>query len=106
MPRTFEVVLRNDQVDRAQPGDRVLVTGTLIVVPDAYKNTTGEKYEMSKKINSGKNASFQTQGNQSLQKQGITDLNYKLVFLGNNVVVVTSRFQKHNNIENFERYLQ
>lgn len=34
MPRTIEVVLRNDIVDRCKPGDKILFTGIPIAVPD------------------------------------------------------------------------
>ena len=34
MPRTFEVIVRGDAVEEAQPGDRAEFTGTLVVVPD------------------------------------------------------------------------
>ena len=34
MPRTLDVILRNDVVDKARAGDRCIFTGTLIVVPD------------------------------------------------------------------------
>ena len=42
---------------------------------------------------------------QTITNKGTTDLNYKLIFLANNVMILKSRFQKHNNIENFEAYL-
>jgi DNA replicative helicase MCM subunit Mcm2 (Cdc46/Mcm family) len=32
--RSIHVVLRNETVDRAKPGDKVVFTGTLVVVPD------------------------------------------------------------------------
>jgi DNA replication licensing factor MCM6 len=34
MPRSFEVILRNDLCDTAQPGDTCIFTGMLCVVPD------------------------------------------------------------------------
>ena len=34
MPRSLDVILRNEIVDQAKPGDRCIFTGTLIVVPD------------------------------------------------------------------------
>lgn len=53
VPRTIDVVLRNEQVEKAQPGDRVLITGTLIVVPDIFSRTKpGEKNELKKKTDS------------------------------------------------------
>jgi DNA replication licensing factor MCM6 len=34
MPRTLEVILRHETVEKAKAGDKVILTGTLIVVPD------------------------------------------------------------------------
>lgn len=34
MPRTVDVVVRNEMVERAKAGDRVVLTGALVVVPD------------------------------------------------------------------------
>lgn len=35
LPRTMDVVVRSNVTDRAKPGDRVVFTGQLVVVPDA-----------------------------------------------------------------------
>ena len=34
LPRTIEVILRNDQVETVRPGDKAVFTGMLVVVPD------------------------------------------------------------------------
>lgn len=34
MPRSIDVILRNEIVDAAKPGDKCIFTGTLVVVPD------------------------------------------------------------------------
>ena len=34
MPRSIDVILRGDTVDKAKPGDRAVFSGTLVVVPD------------------------------------------------------------------------
>ena len=34
MPRTLDVILRGEQVERAKAGDKCIFTGTLIVIPD------------------------------------------------------------------------
>merc|ERR1719445_1873334 len=34
MPRSMKVILRNEIVEHAKPGDKILFTGTLVVVPD------------------------------------------------------------------------
>ena len=34
VPRTFEIIVRGDAVEEAQPGDHAEFTGSLVVVPD------------------------------------------------------------------------
>ena len=34
MPRSVDVILRGDTVDKAKPGDQAVFTGYLVVVPD------------------------------------------------------------------------
>lgn len=105
VPRTIDVILRNEQVEKAQPGDRVLVTGTLIVVPDVYSMLKpGEKNELAKQSDNIRTNGQSQIGQGTLTSQGVSDLSYKLVFLSNNIVVNQMRFQKENNIENFDMF--
>jgi DNA replication licensing factor MCM6 len=42
----MEVILRNEAVDKARPGDKVVFTGMLVVVPDvAAISAPGERIE-------------------------------------------------------------
>ena len=41
MPRSVDVILRHEAVERAKPGDKATFTGTLIVVPDISKLARG-----------------------------------------------------------------
>jgi DNA replication licensing factor MCM6 len=34
LPRTVDVILRHEIVDRAKPGDKCIFTGTLVVLPE------------------------------------------------------------------------
>ena len=44
MPRSMDVILRNEMVDRAKPGDKCMFTGALVVVPDLRQlSTPGER---------------------------------------------------------------
>mgnify|MGYP001949429537 CR=1 FL=1 len=50
MPRSIDVILRNEIVDRAKPGDRCIFVGTLVVVPDIVSLLKpGEKAEVNAK---------------------------------------------------------
>jgi len=37
MPRSMDVIIKNFCVDKVKPGDKIVLTGTLIVVPEASK---------------------------------------------------------------------
>lgn len=44
LPRTLDVILRNDMCEKVRPGDKVVFTGDVIVVPDvSVFNAPGEK---------------------------------------------------------------
>lgn len=34
MPRSMDIIMRNECVEKAKAGDRIIITGTPIVVPD------------------------------------------------------------------------
>jgi DNA replication licensing factor MCM6 len=40
LPRTMEVILRNDVVEQARAGDKLVFAGCLVVVPDVSVITT------------------------------------------------------------------
>lgn len=41
LPPSIHVILRNEMVDRAKPGDKVVFTGTLVAVPDVRQMSRG-----------------------------------------------------------------
>jgi len=73
MPRSMDVIMRNDCVERAKPGDSCIFTGTLIVVPDV-----GQMYSSRVQSVKGDGGSDGVSG---LKKMGVRELSYKLVFL-------------------------
>ena len=91
MPRTIDVILRNELVEKAKPGDKCNFIGTLIVVPDItslYK--PGEKVQKQiKREVARKEDQKVTSGVSGLKNLGIKDLSYKLIFIANNVMFLT-----------------
>ena len=91
MPRTIDVILRNELVEKAKPGDKCNFIGTLIVVPDItslYK--PGEKVQKQiKREVARKEEQKVTSGVSGLKNLGIKDLSYKLIFIANNVMFLT-----------------
>ncbi|CAE7154303.1 unnamed protein product [Rhizoctonia solani] len=77
MPRSLDVILRAEQVERAKPGDRCVFTGTFVVVPDVSQlGLPGVKSEIVR--DSGTSGGAGVTGLRSL---GVRDLGYKTAFL-------------------------
>lgn len=79
MPRTLDVILRGETVERAKPGDKCKFTGTEIVIPDvAQLGLPGMKAQAIKE--SAPIASDLNSGVTGLKALGVRDLTYKLAF--------------------------
>jgi DNA replication licensing factor MCM6 len=55
MPRSLDVILRSEMVERAKAGDKCVFSGTFIVVPDVSQLGLpgGNKAEMQREANKG-----------------------------------------------------
>ncbi|WZN64190.1 DNA replication licensing factor MCM6 [Chloropicon roscoffensis] len=95
MPRSIDVIVRNDNVEKARAGDRMVFTGSLIVIPDAAalmgnKSTIGgspDQAQQRRGSAAGRsgNASAAGEGIGGLKALGSRQLTYKLAFLANSV---------------------
>ncbi|GBE60961.1 DNA replication licensing factor [Babesia ovata] len=87
MPRSIDVILRHRSVDRLNAGDRVIISGTIIVLPDVP--TLLKPGEMPRKVNKQSMRRFESymisQGLTGIKGVGIKDLNHKLSFLATQV---------------------
>ena len=88
MPRTLDVILRGELVERAKAGDKCVFTGTFVVVPDVSQLGLpgGNKAEMMRE--SRKNGAAGAAGGAvgqtgvtGLKSLGVRDLSYKTAFL-------------------------
>ena len=98
MPRSIDVIIRNEMVDKVRPGEKVLIVGMLAVVPDLYSLLKpGEKTEISTK-NEGQKAKTQAplEGVTGLKSLGVRDLNYKMVFIANYAESIHNPMNKSN----------
>lgn len=78
MPRTLDVILRGETVERAKPGDKCKFTGCEIVIPDVSQlGLPGVKPQSVKESARGSELSSGVTGLKSL---GVRDLIYKLAF--------------------------
>jgi DNA replication licensing factor MCM6 len=87
MPRSLDVILRSELVERAKAGDKCVFTGTLIVVPDVSQLGIpgGNQAQLMKEANQGgksaANAGGPGGGVTGLKSLGVRDLQYKTAFL-------------------------
>ena len=88
LPRSVDVILRHEAVEKAKPGDKPVFTGTLVVIPDVRQMM--KKVERVQKLAEG--GTFGRGGETSvsgagggvtgLKALGVRDLTYRLSFLG------------------------
>ncbi|PCH40837.1 mis5 protein [Wolfiporia cocos MD-104 SS10] len=87
MPRSLDVILRSELVERAKAGDKCVFTGTFIVVPDVSQLGLpgGNKAELMREAaRSGANSAASAVGGAGvtgLKSLGVRDLAYKTAFL-------------------------
>ncbi|KZO90452.1 MCM-domain-containing protein [Calocera viscosa TUFC12733] len=84
MPRSLDVILRGEMVERAKAGDKCVFTGTFIVVPDVSQlGLPGVNAEMQREAGGGRGGGdgVANQGVTGLKSLGVRDLQYKTAFL-------------------------
>ncbi|KAI0068520.1 mis5 protein [Artomyces pyxidatus] len=87
MPRSLDVILRSELVERAKAGDKCVFTGTFIVVPDVSQlglpggNKAQLQREASRSGMGGAAGSVGSSGVTGLKSLGVRDLSYKTAFL-------------------------
>lgn len=92
MPRTMDVILRGEMVDRAKAGEKCVFTGTLIVIPDVSQlGLPGVRPEATRdNRNAPRGGDAGGTGVTGLKALGVRDLTYRLAFLACMVTPDTS----------------
>jgi DNA replication licensing factor MCM6 len=92
MPRTMDVILRGEIVDRAKAGEKCVFTGALIVVPDVSQlGLPGVRPEATRDTrNAPRGGDTGGIGVTGLKALGVRDLTYRLAFLACMVTPDTS----------------
>lgn len=89
IPRSLEVILRAECVEKTQAGDRCDFIGSLIVVPDVSKlSTQGARAETSSRVTGNDD----NEGVGGLKALGVRDLTYKMAFLAFHVQPCNAKF--------------
>ncbi|ODH49808.1 hypothetical protein GX48_04036 [Paracoccidioides brasiliensis] len=82
MPRTMDIILRGEMVDRAKAGERCIFTGTLIAVPDVSQlGLPGVRPEATRDNGDFRGNDVGGSGVSGLKSLGVRDLTYRLAFL-------------------------
>lgn len=90
IPRSVEVILREEVVESVQAGDRFDFTGTLIVVPDVGAlSLPGARAESGSRHKMGEGCD---EGVRGLKALGVRDLKYRMAFLACSVTPTNPRF--------------
>eukprot|EP00418_Pyrodinium_bahamense_P099029 CAMPEP_0179046382 /NCGR_PEP_ID=MMETSP0796-20121207/18658_1 /TAXON_ID=73915 /ORGANISM="Pyrodinium bahamense, Strain pbaha01" /LENGTH=833 /DNA_ID=CAMNT_0020742805 /DNA_START=66 /DNA_END=2567 /DNA_ORIENTATION=- len=85
MPRSIDVIVRDECCDSCKPGDKVLITGALIVVPDVptMMSPAELKQHVRRSLNTRSDGNYNSSdGVRGLSGLGNRDLTYKLAFFG------------------------
>lgn len=89
MPRTLDVILRGDTVERAKPGDRCKFTGTEIVVPDVSQ--LGLPGVKAQGVRENRGLGELNSGVSGLRALGVRDLTYKVAFYACHISSLVTR---------------
>lgn len=86
MPRTMDVILRGEMVDRAKAGEKCIFTGALIVVPDVSQfRVPGSRVQAVRDSQAPRGGDVGGNGVSGLKALGVRDLTYRMAFLANMV---------------------
>lgn len=95
MPRTLDVILRGECVERAKPGDKCKFTGMEIVVPDVTQLGLPGVKPSTTRDGRGAGADL-NQGILGLKALGVRDLTYKIAFFACHVALLVNKQSSGN----------
>ena len=89
MPRSIDVVIRGEMCDRVKPGDKVTVTGALIVVPDvpALMKPGDISKSVRREQNKRPGDSATSEGVTGIKQLGVRNLSHKTCFVASFVTL-------------------
>ena len=88
MPRSMDVIVRNEMVERAKAGDQCVFTGTLVVIPDGSALArAGEAPKATRMGNRTNDAATGGGGGvRGLKALGVRELTYRTCFVASSVL--------------------
>jgi len=98
MPRSIDVILRHEVVEKAKAGDKSVFTGMLVVIPDHGSMARAGEATVAARgdANAGVRAKDQGPGFRGLKKLGVKELTYRTCFMASGVQPLEVRTGVHN----------
>jgi len=90
MPRSIDLIVRNFAVDLMKPGDKIVMTGTLNVIPEASKLIKPGLKIFAEKNNNEKTRFENNNRIRGLKDLGIKELTYKIGLMSQSVIRIQS----------------
>jgi DNA replication licensing factor MCM6 len=91
MPRSVDVIVRNEMVERAKAGDKCVFTGSMVVIPDGSALARSGEAPRSSRGNGPSDAATGGGGGVSgLKALGVRELTYRTCFVANCVLPTDS----------------
>ncbi|KAM1571028.1 hypothetical protein ACFX10_035962 [Malus domestica] len=92
LPRSLDVIIRHEIVEKARAGDTVIFTGTVVVIPDIMALASpGDRAECSRQASQRNGSMAGHEGVRGLKALGVRDLSYRLAFIANSVQISDGR---------------
>jgi len=87
MPRSIDVIVRNEMVERAKAGDQCVFTGSLVVIPDGSALARAGEAPKSARSSQGSDAATGGGGGvRGLKSLGVRELTYRTCFVTSSVL--------------------
>jgi len=87
MPRSLDIIVRGDMVERAKAGDRIIFTGSLVVIPDASALArAGDAPRATRNESRANDAATGGGGGARLKSLGVRELTYRTCFVSSSVM--------------------
>ena len=99
MPRSIDVILRNEMVERCKAGDSVVFTGSLVVIPDGSALARAGEAPQSSKSLPGRRRDESSGGGggvKGLKALGVRELTYRTCYVATSVLPVDSLARYQN----------
>ncbi len=95
MPRCIDVIVRNEIVEIAKAGDKIVLTGTVCVLPDTSGLARAGESAIATK-SGGRSNDNTGDGIQGLKRLGVKEMTYKMLFVACSIQLMDQRTGKVN----------